>query len=117
MMTYFVGGVGVPDDEFAILRGRNQVSRVRTPMHSIHLQIEAELFSKKTEAKPWTSVPGGFCASSSVSARSAPCSPWPAQQHEDDDVDGANGGHDADRFQAPLAFTKHQFKLKDNRIF
>ena len=45
MMTYFVGGVGVPDDEFAILRGRNQVSRVRTPMHSIHLQAEAKLFS------------------------------------------------------------------------
>ena len=41
MITYFVGGVGVPDDEFAILRGRNQVSRVGTPMHSIHLQTEA----------------------------------------------------------------------------
>lgn len=65
-------------------------------MHSIHLQTEAELFSMMMKAKPWTSVPGGFCASSSVSARLAPCSPLPEQQHDDDDVDGANDDHDDD---------------------
>ena len=79
------------------MRGRNQVSRVGAPMHSIHLQTEAELFSMMMKAKPWTSVPGGFCASSSVSARLAPCSPLPEQQQDDDDVDGANDDdHDDD---------------------
>ena len=77
--SYFVGGVGVPDDEFSILRGRNQVSRVRSPMHSIHLQSEVYQDKKwQKMKKPWTSVPGGFCASSSVSARLAPCSPLPS---------------------------------------
>ena len=38
--THFVGGVGVPDDEFSVLRGGHEVARVCAPVHRIHLQPE-----------------------------------------------------------------------------
>lgn len=33
-----VCGVGVPDDELSILRGRNEMSSVRRPVHSVDLR-------------------------------------------------------------------------------
>ena len=39
-LTHFVGGVGVPDDEFSVLRGGHEVARVCAPVHRIHLQPE-----------------------------------------------------------------------------
>lgn len=32
-----VGGVGIPDDELAVLRCRDQVAPIRRPMHGIYL--------------------------------------------------------------------------------
>lgn len=32
-----VGGVGVPDDQFAVLRGRHQMSPVGGPVHGVDL--------------------------------------------------------------------------------
>ena len=34
----FIRGVGIPDDELAVLRGGNQVSPVSGPMHGIYLR-------------------------------------------------------------------------------
>lgn len=31
----FVGGVGIPDDELAILRGGDKVSAIRRPVHGV----------------------------------------------------------------------------------
>ena len=45
-ITHFVGGVRVPDDEFAILWGWNQVSGVCAPMHSINLGSTARILSQ-----------------------------------------------------------------------
>ena len=33
----FIRSVGIPDDELAILRGRDQVSPIGGPMHRIYL--------------------------------------------------------------------------------
>lgn len=33
----FVGGVGIPDDELSVLRGRDQVSPIGRPVHGINL--------------------------------------------------------------------------------
>ena len=95
--THFVGGVGVPDDEFSVLRGGHEVARVCAPVHRIHLQ--PEVFGSfylrpcinvvtiiiiviittgiMMKMRPWTNVLGGFFASSSVFSRLAPCSPLP----------------------------------------
>ena len=101
MITYFVGGVGVPDDEFSVLRGGHEVARVCAPVHRIHLQPEVchqvvgSFYLRPCinvvtiiiiviittgimmKMRPWTNVLGGFFASSSVFSRLAPCSPLP----------------------------------------
>lgn len=32
---YFVGGVGVPNDELSILRGRDKMSTIGSPVHGV----------------------------------------------------------------------------------
>lgn len=33
----FVGGIGIPDDQFSILRGGDEMTAVRRPVHGVNL--------------------------------------------------------------------------------
>lgn len=48
-----VGSVGIPDDEFAVLRSRDQVSSVGGPVHSIDFCEMALEVATRAHADAW----------------------------------------------------------------
>lgn len=52
----FVGGVGIPDDEFAVLGGGNEMSSIGGPVHGVNLgqvALEGSLGLHKLVSGDW----------------------------------------------------------------
>ena len=49
----FVGGVGIPNDELAILRGRDEMTTIGRPVHGVDFGKMAFESTLGFQAQPW----------------------------------------------------------------